>query len=101
MTGSNAVGTQTYCWYVHGLPGSAELRDIANNSTDAEKVFAAVDQFLLRCGLRRRNHHHPVHMADQRFLADSLILAALPNPVCFDVENRFVYLNQAAEIFSI
>ena len=33
-------------WYAHGLPGAAELRDVANNSTDAATVFAAVDQFF-------------------------------------------------------
>ena len=33
-------------WYAYGLPGAAELRDIANNTTDAETVFAAVDQFF-------------------------------------------------------
>lgn len=33
-------------WYAHGLPGAAELRDCANNSTDASRVFAAVDQFF-------------------------------------------------------
>jgi len=33
-------------WYASGLPGAAELRDIANNTTDAETVFAAVDQFF-------------------------------------------------------
>lgn len=33
-------------WYAHGLPGSAELRDIANNSTDHLAVFDAVDQFF-------------------------------------------------------
>ena len=33
-------------WYAHGLPGAAELRDIANNTTDAATVFAAVDQFF-------------------------------------------------------
>ena len=33
-------------WYAHGLPGAAELRDIANNTIDAETVFAAVDQFF-------------------------------------------------------
>jgi len=33
-------------WYAHGLPRAAELRDIANNTTDAETVFAAVDQFF-------------------------------------------------------
>ena len=33
-------------WYATGLPGSAGLRDIANNSTDANAVFAAVDAFF-------------------------------------------------------
>ena len=38
---------------------------------------------------------------DDRFdLSESQILAALPNPVfVLDLENRFIYLNQAAEIF--
>ena len=30
----------------HGLPGAAELRDVANNTTDAEAVFKAVDRFF-------------------------------------------------------
>ena len=33
-------------WYAHGLPGAAELRDVANNTTDAEAVFRAVDSFF-------------------------------------------------------
>ena len=33
-------------WYAHGLAGAAELRDIANNTTDANAVFAAVDSFF-------------------------------------------------------
>ncbi|ADE38457.1 tRNA dihydrouridine synthase DusB [Candidatus Puniceispirillum marinum] len=33
-------------WYAHGLPGSAELRDVANNTTDSTEVFAAVDAFF-------------------------------------------------------
>ena len=33
-------------WYAHGLPGAAKLRDVANNTTDAETVFRAVDQFF-------------------------------------------------------
>ena len=33
-------------WDAHGLPGAAELREIANNTTDAVMVFAAVDQFF-------------------------------------------------------
>jgi tRNA-dihydrouridine synthase B len=35
-------------WYACGLPGAAELRDIANNTTDAKKVFAAVDRFFYK-----------------------------------------------------
>ena len=35
-------------WYAHGLPGAAELRDIANNTTAAETVFTAVDQFFTK-----------------------------------------------------
>ena len=37
-------------WYAHGLAGAAELRDVANNTTDAKAVFAAVDSFF--AGLR-------------------------------------------------
>ena len=33
-------------WYAHGLAGAAELRDVANNTTDATAVFAAVDRFF-------------------------------------------------------
>ena len=33
-------------WYAHGLAGAAELRDIANNTTDANAVFAAVENFF-------------------------------------------------------
>ena len=33
-------------WYAHGLYGAAELRDVANNTTDAAAVFAAVDRFF-------------------------------------------------------
>ena len=33
-------------WYAYGLPGAAEFRDIANNTTDPETVFAAVDKFF-------------------------------------------------------
>ena len=33
-------------WYADGLPGSAALRQIANNTADAEAVFAAVDAFF-------------------------------------------------------
>jgi tRNA-dihydrouridine synthase B len=37
-------------WYAHGLAGAAELRDVANNTTDATAVFSAVDRFFV--GLR-------------------------------------------------
>ena len=33
-------------WYAYGLPGAAEFRYIANNTTDPETVFAAVDKFF-------------------------------------------------------
>ena len=33
-------------WYAHDLPGAAELCDISNNTTDVERVFAAVDHFF-------------------------------------------------------
>lgn len=34
-------------WYVNGLPGAAELRNVANNTADPSTVFTAVDQFFL------------------------------------------------------
>ena len=37
-------------WYAHGLPGAAELREIANNNSDSAMVFAAVDQFFEALG---------------------------------------------------
>lgn len=33
-------------WYAAGLPGSAALRQIANNASDATTVFAAVDRYF-------------------------------------------------------
>ena len=33
-------------WYAHGLPGSATLRDVANNTQESYVVFAAVEQFF-------------------------------------------------------
>ena len=33
-------------WYAHGLVGAAELRDVANNSSNAAEVFSAVDRFF-------------------------------------------------------
>ena len=46
--GTSAMGLarKHIAWYARGLPGAAELRDIANNNTDAAMVFAAVDQFF-------------------------------------------------------
>ncbi len=34
-------------WYAAGLPGSAALRQVANNATDASLVFAAIDSYFL------------------------------------------------------
>ena len=45
-TAAMRLARKHIAWYAHGLPGAAELRDIANNSTDAGQVFAAVDQFF-------------------------------------------------------
>lgn len=45
-TAAMRLARKHIAWYAHGLPGAAELRDIANNSTDAAQVFAAVDQFF-------------------------------------------------------
>ena len=46
--GDNAmrIARKHIAWYANGLPGAAQLRDIANNSTDATAVFAAVDSFF-------------------------------------------------------
>jgi tRNA-dihydrouridine synthase B len=33
-------------WYACDLPGAAAFRDVANNTTDPETVFAAVDKFF-------------------------------------------------------
>ena len=45
-TAAMRLARKHVAWYAHGLPGAAELRDIANNSTDAALVFAAVDAFF-------------------------------------------------------
>ena len=38
---------------------------------------------------------------ESSYVTESQIFAALPNPVfVLDLENKFIYLNQAAEIFS-
>lgn len=34
-------------WYATGLPGSAALRQIANNASDADTVFAAIDHYFI------------------------------------------------------
>ena len=46
--GTNAMrlARKHIAWYARGLPGAAELRDIANNSNDSKMVFAAVDAFF-------------------------------------------------------
>ena len=33
-------------WYANGLPGSAALRDVANNTQDSDAVFEAVKEFF-------------------------------------------------------
>ena len=33
-------------WYAHGMPGSAALRDVANNTHDSHMVFEAVNRFF-------------------------------------------------------
>ena len=45
-TAAMRLARKHIAWYAHGLPGAAELRDIANNTTDAKAVFAAVDLFF-------------------------------------------------------
>ena len=57
MTCSAIMATMPCVWRANilpgmpqGLPGAAQLRDIANNSTDAGAVFAAVDAFFTALG---------------------------------------------------
>ena len=45
-TSAMRLARKHIAWYAHGLPGAAELRAIANNVTDSELVFAAVDDFF-------------------------------------------------------
>jgi tRNA-dihydrouridine synthase B len=45
-TAAMRLARKHIAWYAHGLPGAAELREIANNNTNAATVFAAVDQFF-------------------------------------------------------
>jgi tRNA-dihydrouridine synthase B len=49
-TAAMRLARKHIAWYAHGLAGAAELRDVANNTTDADAVFSAVDRFFL--GLR-------------------------------------------------
>ncbi|MDC0462034.1 tRNA dihydrouridine synthase DusB [Alphaproteobacteria bacterium] len=46
--GSNGMrlARKHIAWYAHGLPGSASLREIANNTQESYVVFAAVDRFF-------------------------------------------------------
>ena len=50
--GDNAMrlARKHIAWYATGLPGAAQLRDIANNSIDAGAVFASVDAFFTALG---------------------------------------------------
>ena len=45
-TAAMRLARKHIAWYAHGLYGAAELRDVANNTTDAGAVFAAVDRFF-------------------------------------------------------
>jgi tRNA-dihydrouridine synthase B len=45
-TGALRLARKHVAWYAHGLPGSAELRAIANNTNDSKLIFAAVDGFF-------------------------------------------------------
>lgn len=40
------IARKHIAWYAHGLPGAAELGNIANNNVDSALVFAAVDTFF-------------------------------------------------------
>ena len=45
-TAAMRLARKHIAWYAHGLPGAAELREVANNGTDHEAVFRAVDVFF-------------------------------------------------------
>ena len=49
-TAAMRLARKHIAWYAHGLPGAAELRDIANNNADSKLVFAAVDAFFEALG---------------------------------------------------
>ena len=89
-------------WYAHGLPGAAELRDVANNTTDAEAVFEAVDRFFAELdeGAQGGGGLMDEIASPDLQLEATHILASLPNPVfLLDGADRFVFLNHAAEMF--
>ncbi len=90
-------------WYAHGLPGAAELRDVANNTTDAEAVFTAVDRFFAELdegAARGGGCLMDDILSPDMQLEATHILASLPNPVfLLDGADRFVFLNHAAEMF--
>ena len=46
--GSNGMrlARKHIAWYAHGLPGSAALREVANNTHNANIVFDAVNSFF-------------------------------------------------------
>ena len=123
-TAAMRLARKHIAWYAHGLPGAAELREIANNNTNAAMVFAAVDQFfealdlsdvaammrspskslpsdrpdsMDRTGYLRYDDHDVDHRSG---VSMAQILASLPNPIfVLDADNCFIYLNQAAEMF--
>ena len=107
-------------WYSRGLPGSAEFRAAMNRLQDAEHVLRLIDTFYDRPD-RPRCHPclaaarrdaggggviNPVTRAaialrERRRAPDmAQIMSALPVPVVLlDTENRFRFVNHAAEQF--
>ena len=108
-------------WYSRGLPGSAEFRAAMNRLPDADPVLAA-DRQLLRSADRpwrhrvprrgatrcwRRRHDQSRSPAPRWRCANAAgrptsaqIMSALPVPVVLlDADNRFRFVNHAAEQF--
>ena len=113
-------------WYSKGLPGSAEFRSAINRVESAAEVAAQIDGFYRPCWIsaskprapasrrwamprtgsrHEQRHRHPSARGPAAVstrpapLPDcAAILAALPMPaVVLDAENRFRYVNPAAE----
>ena len=107
-------------WYSRGLPGSAEFRAAMNRLADADAVLRLIDGFYDRLIARgvtrglaaaRRDAGgggviNPVTRAalalrERRRAPDmAQIMSALPVPVVLlDADNRFRFVNHAAEQF--